>query len=258
MQKGAEAVHRANPNVLIIFSGLSFDSDLSFLHHGQVQLTFRNKTVFEVHHYPGGNGFWANHNRNDVCGQTIDSLMARAGFVLDQGYPLFVSKWGFDQTGGNENDNRYFNCFMGWFAEFDLEWAYWVLPGSYYVIDGKIGIWQPNTLLNYNWDGIRNQYSLARINSIQAPFQDQFSKPAKLGVACNGWNSKWEKNSRSKMHLSAKLSDANSMIVCLDVDMSNNLIVTGNCKYLSKHKCDPASQWFKIIDSTQRKLKNDV
>lgn len=70
-----------------------------------------------------------------------------------------------------------------------------------------------------------------------------------LGVFCLGPNSKWEMISDSKMHLSTKTSDGSA--VCLDVD-SNNNIVTNACKCLSGDaKCDPSSQWFKLVDSTR-------
>ncbi|TVT98493.1 hypothetical protein EJB05_56196, partial [Eragrostis curvula] len=48
---GAEAVHTANPRVLVILSGLSFDTDLSFLKDRQVALSFVGKLAFEVHWY---------------------------------------------------------------------------------------------------------------------------------------------------------------------------------------------------------------
>nr|GEV53334.1 1,4-alpha-glucan-branching enzyme [Tanacetum cinerariifolium] len=51
VQKGAEAIHAANPNVLVVLPGLSYDKDLSFIQTQPVSLTFSNKLVFEVHWY---------------------------------------------------------------------------------------------------------------------------------------------------------------------------------------------------------------
>lgn len=74
-------------------------------------------------------------------------------------------------------------------------------------------------------------------------------KPAKFSIICTGSSSKWEPISDSKLHLSSTLCNGTS--VCLDVD-SNNNIVTNNCKCLSKdNMCDPASQWFKLVESTR-------
>nr|AFK37776.1 unknown [Lotus japonicus] len=76
--------------------------------------------------------------------------------------------------------------------------------------------------------------------------------PAKLSIICSGPNNKWEMISDSKLHLSFKVN--NGFSVCLDVDENNN-IVTNFCKCLSRDvKCDPGSQWFKLIDSGRRSM----
>ena len=49
MQKRAEAVHSENPDVLVILSGLNYDTTLWFLQNQPVNLTFTGKLVFEVH-----------------------------------------------------------------------------------------------------------------------------------------------------------------------------------------------------------------
>ncbi|EMS46776.1 hypothetical protein TRIUR3_23304 [Triticum urartu] len=67
MQRGAEAVHAANPRVLVILSGLSFDNDLAFLNSRQVSLSFARKAAFEVHWYSFSNGQeWAAGNPNEL------------------------------------------------------------------------------------------------------------------------------------------------------------------------------------------------
>ncbi|CBI20316.3 unnamed protein product, partial [Vitis vinifera] len=73
-------------------------------------------------------------------------------------------------------------------------------------------------------------------------------KPAKLSIICTQPGSNWEIISDSKMYLSTKLGDGTT--VCLDVDSSSN-IVTDACKCLGRDDmCDPGSQWFKVVDST--------
>ncbi|KAL1565229.1 cellulase [Salvia divinorum] len=312
MQKGAEAVHAANPNFIVILSGLNYDRDLSFLLKKPVGLSFSNKLVFELH----WNGFsdeeaWENGNLNRVCGELVGEMARKAGFLLDQGYPLFLSEFGVDMRGTNVNDNRYLNCFMGWAAELDLDWSLWVLTGSYYLRQGVVGF--DETYGVYNWDGsgVRNQTILHKISALQYPFKgpgysevglyqvifhpmtglcvkrlslverlvlgpcseaaawtydrrktltiigsyfclqaDKLGQPAELWIVCSGAGSKWEAISDSKMHLSSKLKDGSD--VCLDIDSDNN-VVTNHCKCLDRNsKCDPGSQWFKIIDSTRR------
>ncbi|KAJ4975007.1 hypothetical protein NE237_008181 [Protea cynaroides] len=172
MQKGAETVHAANPNVLVIFSGLNFDSDLSFLRNHQVKLTFNGKLVFEFHWYSFTNGnIWENGNPNQVCGSKLNNVMTSAGFLLEQGWPLFVSEFGVDQSGTNVNDNRFFNCFFGIAAELDWDWALWTLVGSYYIRQGVSGVEETYGVLNYAWNDIQNPSFLQRISTLQTPFQ---------------------------------------------------------------------------------------
>ncbi|KAI5679280.1 hypothetical protein M9H77_10230 [Catharanthus roseus] len=175
MQLGAEAVHAANPNVLIILSGLSYDKDLTFLKKRQVKLSFTRKLVFEVHWYGFSDGeAWASGNPNQVCGELMNNIMRRAGFILmdeELGYPLFVSEFGVDLRGTNVNDNRYLNCFLGWAAEFDLDWAIWTLVGSYYLRQGVVGFNEYYGIYNWNWCETRNSSFLQRISAIQSPLQ---------------------------------------------------------------------------------------
>ncbi|XVE85191.1 hypothetical protein DITRI_Ditri17bG0072000 [Diplodiscus trichospermus] len=310
MQKGAEAVHSANPDVLVILSGLSYDTDLSFIQNQPANLTFSGKLVFEVHWYGFTDGdAWIAGNPNQVCGRIAGHMMRRSGFLLDQGYPLFVSEFGVDQRGTNVNDNRYLNCFLGVAAELDLDWALWTVVGSYYLRQGVIGLNEYYGILDWNWMEMRNSSFLEKISALQSPFRgpglsetklhkvifhpstglcvlwkslveplrlgpcadsgawsytpektllvqgvnfclqaDEPGRLAKLGIVCSDSNSKWELIADSKMHLSSKLKNGTS--ICLDVD--SNTVVINSCKCLNEdNKCDPGSQWFKLVDSTR-------
>ncbi|XP_021653492.2 glycosyl hydrolase 5 family protein [Hevea brasiliensis] len=172
MEKGAEAVHSANPDILVILSGLNYDKDLSFLLNRPVNLTFSGKIVVEVHWYAFSDGqAWKNGNSNQVCGRVVSNMMRVSGFLLVQGWPLFVSEFGVDQRGTNVNDNRYLGCFLGVAAELDLDWALWTLAGSYYLREGVIGSNEFYGVLNWNWCDIRNSSFLQQISALQSPFQ---------------------------------------------------------------------------------------
>ncbi|CAJ1938215.1 unnamed protein product [Sphenostylis stenocarpa] len=315
MVKGAEAVHAANSDVLVILSGLNFDTDLSFIQKQPVRLTFEGKLVFEVHRYGFTDGqAWVDGNPNQVCGKVIDNVKGTSSFLLGQGWPLFLSEFGGDLRGTNVNDNRYLNCFMALVAELDLDWAYWTLVGSYYFREGVIGMEEFYGVLTWDWNQVRSVSFLNRITALQLPFRgpgiiegnshklifhpltglcviskselntltlgacsdsdgweytshktlllvdnsnlcihaEREKKPATLSMTCSDPNSKWKMISDSNMHLSSKLSDGSN--VCLDVD-DNNIIVTNTCKCLSKdNKCDPASQWFKLVDGGRRSI----
>ncbi|KAK9108307.1 hypothetical protein Syun_024318 [Stephania yunnanensis] len=172
MQRGAEAVHSANPNILVILSGLSFDKDFTFLLNQPISLTFTGKLVFEAHWYAFSDGqSWATGNPNQVCGTVAGNLMRTAGFLLDKGYPLFLSEWGVDQRGANVNDNRFLNCMIGVAAEFDLDWALWTLTGNYYLREGVIGMDETYGILNWDWCDARNSSFLQKISVLQSPLQ---------------------------------------------------------------------------------------
>ncbi|XP_057433065.1 glycosyl hydrolase 5 family protein-like [Lotus japonicus] len=311
MSKGAEVVHAANPNVLVILSGLNFDTDLSFLDKQPVQLTFNKKLVFEAHWYSFSNTqAWTTGDPNQACGQVTRNMMRMSGFLLQQGWPLFLSEFGVDMRGTNVNDNRFLNCFMALAAELDFDWALWTLAGSYYTARGIVGMEEFYGLLNGDWSQVRSESFLQRISAVQLPFQgpseakpykvifhplsglcvlknaqdllilgscsnsdiweyteqkilsmkgtdfclqaaDGEGKQVKLGKEWSTPNSAWEMISDSNMQLSSKLNNGTSS-VCLDVD-ADNAIVTNACKCLNNDKtCDPASQWFKLVDSTRK------
>ncbi|XP_074576119.1 glycosyl hydrolase 5 family protein-like [Curcuma longa] len=174
MQMGAEAVHAANGDVLVILSGLNFDSDLSFLADRDVSVGFAsaNKLVFEVHWYGFTDGSeWADGNANDVCGHVIGRVNQQAGFLLDRNFPLILSEFGLDLRGTNTNDNRYFSCALAYAAAQDMDWALWALTGSYYLRSGIADHDEMYGLMSFDWSSVKSQPQLTRLQSIQPPFR---------------------------------------------------------------------------------------
>ncbi|XP_062117025.1 glycosyl hydrolase 5 family protein-like [Humulus lupulus] len=172
MQSGAEAVHSANPDLLVIFSGLGYDQDLSFLRDRAVDLTFSGKLVFEVHWYAFSDGnAWENGNANQVCEAVFRKRMRSSWFLLDQGFPLFVSEFGVDQRGINDNDNRYLNCFLAVASKLDFDWGLWTLVGSYYNKQGVVGMPEYYGVLNDDWSGPRSPSLVQKISALNQPFQ---------------------------------------------------------------------------------------
>lgn len=170
MPKGGEAVHY--PDVLVIMSGLSYDIDLSFIRGQPVKLSFERKLVFELHWYCFSDGNpWTSGNPNQVCGKVTESVMNRAGYLLNQGHPLIVSEFGIDLSGTNENDNRYFNCFMALAAGLDYDFSLWTMAGSYYLREGKVGTLEPYGILSPNTSQVTNPSFLQRLSAIQLPYQ---------------------------------------------------------------------------------------
>lgn len=175
MQQGAETVHLANPDVLVILSGLNFDKDLSFLHDRSVNVSFSGKLVFEMHWYSFSDGdAWTTGTLNQVCGRISANVMGSAGFLAThggKGYPMFVSEFGLDMRGTNTGGNRFLNCFMALAADQDWDFAVWALQGSYYLREGVKDMDETYGLLNHSWTGARNTSTLQRISALQLPFR---------------------------------------------------------------------------------------
>ncbi|KAL6882721.1 hypothetical protein ACP4OV_011411 [Aristida adscensionis] len=172
MQRGAEAVHAANPRVLVILSGLSFDNDLAFLNSRPVNLSFSGKAAFEVHWYSFSNGQeWRTGNANQVCARISASVARRALYLLDQGWPVVLSEFGVDNRGGNANDNRYYGCAAAVAADLDLDWALWTLQGSYYLREGVLGLDEVYGVLDWAWCKPRNETALRRVRALQRPLR---------------------------------------------------------------------------------------
>ncbi|ONK58202.1 uncharacterized protein A4U43_C09F9470 [Asparagus officinalis] len=171
MQMGAEAVHKANSNVLVILSGLDFDTDLSFLLNKKVDVSFTTKLVYEMHWYSFTNGDTWDSNLNDACSFVTSRVMSRAGFLLSHGWPLFVSEWGVNQKGENNFENRYLDCFLAFAAEHDVDWGLWALQGSYYLKEGNVDVEEFYGFNNFTWRTRRNITFFNRIYKLQTPFQ---------------------------------------------------------------------------------------
>ncbi|XP_031401378.1 glycosyl hydrolase 5 family protein-like isoform X2 [Punica granatum] len=173
MQQGAEAVHTTNPNVLVILSGLNYDTDLSFLQNRSIHVSFARKLVFEVHWYSFSDGRrWTAGNLNDLCGNISSRVMARAGFLARKNLsPLFLSEFGVDGRGTNAGDNRYLPCILAMAATEDWDFAIWALQGSYYLREGVMDMEEFYGLLDDNWSNVRNLTLLTRLSSLQIPYR---------------------------------------------------------------------------------------
>ncbi|CAN6228564.1 unnamed protein product [Urochloa humidicola] len=172
MQLGAEAVHKANPRVLVILSGLSFDNDLAFLNSRPINLTFSGKAAFEVHWYSFSNSQeWGSGNANQACARVSAGVSRRALYLLDKGWPVILSEFGVDNRGGNANDNRYYGCAAAVAADLDLDWALWALQGSYYLREGVLGLDEVYGVLDWAWCKPRNATALRRVQALQRPLR---------------------------------------------------------------------------------------
>ncbi|XP_056846997.1 glycosyl hydrolase 5 family protein-like [Raphanus sativus] len=182
MPKGGEAVHAANPEVLVILSGIDYDTNLSFLRDRFFNVSFTNKLVFEQHWYSFSDGrdSWKKHNSNDFCAKIIEKVTHNGGFLMSRGFPLFLTEFGANLRSGDVSGNRYMNCLVAWAAENDLDWAVWALTGDYYLRTGQKHVVETFGVLDPNWKEVANSTYLQKLSGIQLPVRGPGLQSKKL------------------------------------------------------------------------------
>ncbi|WOG87052.1 hypothetical protein DCAR_0206272 [Daucus carota subsp. sativus] len=204
VQKGAKAIHKTNPHVLVVVSGLSYDLDLSFLKKRPLRLNLDNKIVYEAHRYAFSNrerDRWLHQPLNHVCDSITRDMNRRSTFLVEgsEPAPLFVTEFGINMEGTNPADNNFFSCFLVYLAEHDLDWNLWGVQGSYYIRLGREDDDEQYAVFDHNMTRVRNPQFQRRLASIQGKIQDPHSEVPTHDVlyhpksgACIGVNEKFE------------------------------------------------------------------
>ncbi|CAH1429346.1 unnamed protein product [Lactuca virosa] len=175
MQQGAVSIHQENPDILVIFSGLSYDTNLKFLKSEPLSINLDNKLVFESHWYPFGqpSDKWILQT-NEYCANVTKWFMDNSGFLFltdKNSVPLFLSEFGLDQRGENEMENRYFICLLMTMAENDIDWALWQLPGSFMLREGEVEKEDVFGMYDFKWKKLRNSTVLEKLQFVQTKIQ---------------------------------------------------------------------------------------
>ncbi|XP_054778448.1 glycosyl hydrolase 5 family protein-like [Prosopis cineraria] len=144
MSHAARAIHKANPQVLVVISGLNYDTELQFL-------------------------------RKKALNLDIDY---RAGFVTtgENAVPLIFTEFGFDQTGGSEEDLKFLTCIQTYLAGRDMDWALWTLQGSYYMREERVDVEDTFGVLDSSWNQLKNPNLTQMLQLLQRTNQDRGSK----------------------------------------------------------------------------------
>ncbi|KAF2792618.1 glycoside hydrolase family 5 protein [Melanomma pulvis-pyrius CBS 109.77] len=182
MTAAANAVHESDPNALIFFSGLSYDTYIDPIPLGKTlngtagkstagktavfvpsDFPWKDKIVLEIHKYDF-------ENTQDDC-ETFTSKWYQKGFqALDASnpatkylFPMVISEWGFIQNGTYWNQTTYNKCLIEMVKKWQVGWQHWELSGSFYLQTrpGRVpatiqGLEEAWGLLNYNWSAVRS------------------------------------------------------------------------------------------------------
>lgn len=164
--RGADSVHKANKDLLIIVGGALSSTDASFLRSRQLDRSpYGDKVVWEWHQYTFSPPYIAAARNCFIWKNIVGGF---TGFLLEQNKawtgPLWLSEFGFGMSGGpperngigTEEDYNYLKCIVEYASGNDGDWALWALQGSYYVRDGEVDKDEGWGLLNREWTAWRN------------------------------------------------------------------------------------------------------
>ncbi|KAK4260553.1 hypothetical protein QN277_003651 [Acacia crassicarpa] len=189
VRKGARTIHKANPKVLVIVSGLNFDSDFTFLKKKGLDLDdLGHKLVYEMHLYSftgPAQDRWTIQPLNRICADTIESLVnGQSAFLMsgENAAPLFVSEFGYDMRGLTPSDNNFVPCFTAYAAAADLDWSLWAFGGSYYERQGQIGVEEAYAVLDDTWKNYRDPNFTDKFQLLQRMVQDPSSNTGKSHI----------------------------------------------------------------------------
>jgi hypothetical protein len=126
-----DAFHlQANPNALVILSGLGYDTRIDFA--GSMLTTgalprFNFKLVMEAHVYSWSQS--ANFDTPEGCAAARDLWGQRFGFLLNQNQaytvPVFLSEFGSWTT------DNFIRCISGYLTGNEMGFAWWTIGASY-------------------------------------------------------------------------------------------------------------------------------
>lgn len=171
VKEGAAAVSTANPDPLVILSGLDFDTFLTPVVR-RTALTpgteifsrddfAADKVVLELHTYA---------NNVADCASLTSSLYTNGFQTLNmtadvEHFPLLLTEWGFAQDGATYL-KPYTQCLAEYLPEQKAGWMIWVIAGSYYIRSGTQDYEETWGLLSHDWTNWRDPLF---VNSTLAP-----------------------------------------------------------------------------------------
>ena len=148
MVAAAYHINSINPDVLIFFSGLSYDTYLTPVVQGsdlgngttfrKSDFPFEDKIVLELHNYDNGETNCSN----------LEAALYHDGFqalnasdpTTKNVLPMVVTEWGFLQAPGSGGwQSVYTTCLEKYLPQQRTGWMLWVLAGSYYIRSGIQG-----------------------------------------------------------------------------------------------------------------------
>jgi endoglucanase len=162
-ERVGNAILAINPQLLILVEGPHWASWLG-ANYRPLVLEVANRLVYSAHNYRMSQTF-------TDCPSLWTSLDGRFGFVVAQGHnytsPLWIGEFGIEHDG---TDDAWWQCFTGYLAANDLDWAYWPLNGTQGPGYGRSdGGTEGYGVLDPTWGGPANADHLAQLQALVPP-----------------------------------------------------------------------------------------
>ena len=186
MTQGATTIHKANPQVLVVVSGLNYDTEFQFLKRKPLKIDIGKKLVYETHLYSWSGvailklkDIWTLQPLNRICANCLEGLDNQAGFLTTgkDAAPLIFTEFGFDQTGSTEADNKFLTCLQTYLVKNDLDWGLWAFHGSYYLREDKVQLDESFGVMDASWKQLRYPNFIEKFQLLQRKNQ---GKPFEL------------------------------------------------------------------------------
>ncbi len=124
-ERGGAAVLRANPSLLVFVESPHYSTDFSGFDKLAVKLPIAHRLVYSPHAYFDAGHRFANYEAMK------GAYHARAGFLLELGFPLWIGEFGACQTLRCGSNAEWFRWFVKLLKEDErLSWSYWPLNGT--------------------------------------------------------------------------------------------------------------------------------
>jgi hypothetical protein len=170
MVSASQIINTANPDILIFFSGLNYDTTLTPIIAGtdlgnsvyflKSSFPYADKIVLELHDYENSATSCASMQSN-LVGEGFSTLSGS----MTNTFPMVLTEWGHDQTDGSFS-GVYASCLHDYLPSQHVGWMIWVVAGSYYIRSGTQDYDETWGLYNHNWTDWRSQAAIDNLKTM--------------------------------------------------------------------------------------------
>lgn len=165
VRQGADAIHGANPDVLVVLSGLDFDTWLTpvvqgtaltpgsgVFSRGDFAGYGEDKLVLELHNY-ANSASNCDSLQSDLYNKGYQALHPEDEAAVNV-FPVLLTEFGFDVA--QDWQSVYSTCLADLLSTEKAGWFIWVLAGSYYIRSNTQDYEETWGLLSHDWSDWRS------------------------------------------------------------------------------------------------------